>query len=80
MGGMAAAAGGTAVGYPFGSKLIEPALDKVFNPWYRQTWKDLGMGVSVYIPKSLIPSAVGGVFSSGIQEATGPNVQKEVEK
>ena len=79
-GGMAAAAAGTIIGFPVGSKLIESPVDKMLNPWYRQEWKDLGLGMSVYIPKSMLPSVLGGAASSAIQEATGPKVQQEVEK
>ena len=75
-GSMTGAAIGSAIGYPIGSK-IEGGLNNVFNPWYRQDWKDVGMGVSVWVPKNSIPSWVGSTGSSIVQEKFGPDIQKK---
>jgi filamentous hemagglutinin len=72
---MAGAALGTAIGFPIGSK-IEGSLNNVLNPWYRQEWKDVGMGMSIWMPKSPIPSWFGGIGSGAIQEIIGGTMQK----
>ncbi|MGZ9709676.1 hypothetical protein ACXX82_02505 [Glaciimonas sp. GNP009] len=74
-GSMTGAAIGTAIGYPIGSK-IEGGLNNVLNPWYRQDWKDVGMGVSKWAPKTPLPSWAGGAGSGGIQEVLEGLVQK----
>ncbi|MFJ3045274.1 hypothetical protein ACIPEN_05540 [Herbaspirillum chlorophenolicum] len=78
-GAMAGAAIGTAAGFLFGAK-IESGLGNVMNPWYRQQWKDIGLGMSIYIPKNSIPSWAGGIGSSIVQEKLGPIIQKKVEQ
>jgi len=77
-GAMAGAAVGTAMGFPIGSK-IEGSLGNVMNPWYRQEWKDIGMGISTWVPKSAIPSWAAGIGSSIVQEKFGPDIQKKIE-
>lgn len=77
-GAMAGAAVGTAIGYPIGSK-IEGRLNDVLNPWYRQEWQDIGMGISKYLPPSAIPSWVGGFGGGVIQEKAGGMVQNKVD-
>ena len=72
-GGMLGAAVGTVVGYGFGS-VVENYLSKVFNPWYRSQWKDLGFGISSAVPKSPIPSLLGGGVSAFGQEVTGNSI------
>ena len=72
------AAVGTMIGYPIGAK-VEGKFHDVLNPWYRQEWMDVGMGVSKYIPPSTIPSWVGGLGSGVIQEGTGSAVQNKVD-
>ncbi|MBU9264373.1 hemagglutinin repeat-containing protein, partial [Burkholderia multivorans] len=76
--GMAGAAVGTAIGYPLGSA-IEGGLNKMLNPWYRQEWQDIGMGISKYLPPSAIPSWVGGFGGGVIQEKAGGMVQNKVD-
>ena len=78
-GAMAGAVIGTAAGFLIGSK-IESSLGNVMNPWYRQQWKDIGMGMSVYVPKSSTPSWAGGIGSSIVQEKLGPIIQKKMEQ
>ncbi|WP_235212692.1 hemagglutinin repeat-containing protein, partial [Burkholderia paludis] len=75
---MAGAAVGTAIGYPIGAK-IEGKLNDVLNPWYRQEWVDVGMGVSKYVPPSVIPSWVGGFGGGVIQEKAGGMGQNKVD-
>lgn len=77
-GAMGGAAVGTAIGYPIGSK-VEGKLHDVLNPWYRQEWVDVGMGVSKYVPPSTIPSWVGGLGSGVIQEGAGAAVQNNAD-
>jgi len=77
-GAMAGAAAGTAMGFPIGSK-IEGSLGNMMNPWYRQEWKDVGMGMSVWVPKSAAPSWAGNAASGAVQEVTGTKVQKTAE-
>jgi|SRR5450830_323251 len=76
---MAGAAAGTAMGFPIGSK-IEGNLNNAFNPWYRQEWKEVGMGMSAWVPKSAAPSWAGNAGSGAIQELIGAKVQKTGEE
>jgi filamentous hemagglutinin len=71
---MAGAAIGTAIGFPVGSK-VEGSLNNLFNPWYRQEWKDVGAGVWAYVPKSPIPSWFGNAGSGTIREIIGGTIQ-----
>lgn len=68
--GMAGAAVGTTVGYGLGS-VIETGLNKVVNPWYRPQWQDLGLGISVAVPRNPLPSVGGTGISAFGQEITG---------
>jgi filamentous hemagglutinin len=77
-GAMGGAAVGTVIGYPIGSK-VEGKLNDVLNPWYRQEWVDVGMGVSKYVPPSAIPSWASGLGSGVIQEKAGATVQNNVD-
>lgn len=77
-GAMGGAAAGTVIGYPLGAK-VESHLDDVLNPWYRQEWRDLGMGISTYVPPSTIPSWTGGAIGGVIQEKAGGAAQDKVE-
>jgi len=70
---MVGAAAGTAIGFPLGSK-IEGSLNNVLNPWYRQEWKDVGMGI--FVSKNPVPSWVGGIISSGAQEFVNNKTQQ----
>jgi len=72
------AAAGTAVGYPFGAG-AEAGLNNVLNPWYRQQWKDIGMGISVSVPKNPIPSWTGGAIGGVAQEKAGGATQNRVD-
>ncbi|MEB0140697.1 MULTISPECIES: hypothetical protein [unclassified Undibacterium] len=73
-GAMIGAGVGTAIGYPIGSK-IEGSLNKVLNPWYRQDWKEVGMGMSAWVPKSPIPSWGGNIVGGAVQEGVGSGTQ-----
>jgi filamentous hemagglutinin len=77
-GAMTGAAVGTVLGYPAGVK-IESHLDDVLNPWYRQEWRDVGMGMSTYVPKNSIPSWFGGGGGGAVQEAAGQAVQNKLD-
>ncbi|WP_213764285.1 hypothetical protein [Caballeronia sp. dw_19] len=74
---MAGAAVGTAIGYPIGTK-IEGSLNNVLNPWYRQEWKEIGMGMSVPVPKNPVPSWSGATGAGVIQELGGGAAQNKV--
>jgi len=78
-GAMAGAAVGTAIGFPIGSK-IESSLNQALNPWYRPQWQDVGLEMSVWVPKNPLPSWFGGTLSSGAQEIVGNAAQQTVEK
>jgi filamentous hemagglutinin len=78
-GAMASAAVGTTIGYPLGAGIEKP-LNSVMNPWYRQQWKDVSMGMSVYVPKTPIPSWFGSMGAGAVQENAGDFVRKEMEK
>jgi filamentous hemagglutinin len=78
-GSMAGAAVGTVIGYSIGTR-TEGVLGNVFNPWYRSEWKEIGMGISSFVPKSPIPSWAGGVVGGGTQELLGGTTQKVLEK
>ncbi|WP_175689828.1 hemagglutinin repeat-containing protein [Burkholderia anthina] len=75
---MGGAAIGTVIGYPLGSK-VEGKLNGVLNPWYRQEWVDVGMGISKYVPPSVIPSWVGGALGGAAQEKTGAAAQYTID-
>jgi filamentous hemagglutinin len=75
---MAGAAAGTAIGYPIGAK-IEGSLNSVLNPWYRQEWKDVGMGISASVPKNALPSWFGGFGGGVVQEKIGGAAQTKIE-
>ena len=77
-GAMIGSAAGTVIGYPAGS-LISGKLNNVFNPLYRQEWKDIGTGVSAWVPKSPLPSWAAGAGSGLAQEIAGGVTQKTVE-
>lgn len=77
-GAMTGAAVGTVIGYPLGSK-FESKLQDILNPWYRQEWADVGMGVSKYVPPSTIPSWVGGALGGAAQARTGAAVQSKAD-
>ncbi|MCG1038417.1 hypothetical protein KQH52_01955, partial [Mycetohabitans sp. B7] len=76
---MGGAAVGTVIGYPIGAK-IEGKLNDVLNPWYRQEWVDVGMGMSKYVPPSTIPSWVGSALGGAAQETTGSAVQNRIDR
>ncbi|PUA18085.1 hypothetical protein [Glaciimonas sp. PCH181] len=78
-GGMAGAAAGTAIGYPIGSK-IKGSMNNVLNPWYRQDWQDVGMGISVWVPKSPIPSWFGTTAGNAAQEKLSDAIQNKVDE
>ncbi|SAL41121.1 filamentous hemagglutinin outer membrane protein [Caballeronia sordidicola] len=75
---MAGATAGTAIGYPIGAKL-EGSLNSVLNPWYRQEWKDVGMGISASVPKNAVPSWFGGFGGGVVQEKIGGATQNKFE-
>jgi len=77
-GAIIGSATGTVIGYPAGS-LISGKLNNVFNPWYRQEWKDIGTGMSAWVPKSPLPSWAAGAGSGLAQEIAGGVTQKAVE-
>ncbi|VVD93338.1 filamentous hemagglutinin [Pandoraea soli] len=62
--GMAGAAAGSLVGYGAGGK-VEGILNNKFNPWFRPEWVDWGLGVSKYVPPSILPS-VGGTVAGAV--------------
>ena len=61
---------GTAFGFGVGT-VTEGTLNGVLNPWYRQEWRDLGLGVSTFVPKSPLPSIFGTGASAFGQETIG---------
>jgi filamentous hemagglutinin len=77
-GAMGGAAVGTVVGYPIGSK-VKGRLHDVLNPWYRQEWVDVGMGVSKYVPPSTLPSWSGGAVGGIAQENVGAAMQNKID-
>jgi len=74
---MGGAVAGTIIGYPIGVAIEKP-LNSIMNPWYRQQWRDIGMGMSSYIPRNYLPSWIAG--SSAVQEITGSTVQQGLDK
>ncbi|MEM5330839.1 hypothetical protein VSR34_30180 [Paraburkholderia sp. JHI2823] len=75
---MGGAALGTAIGYPVGAKL-EGKLNDLLNPWYRQEWTDIGLGISKYVPPSMLPSWLGGSVGGLVQEKAGAAVQNKLD-
>ncbi|MCG1046291.1 MULTISPECIES: hemagglutinin repeat-containing protein [Mycetohabitans] len=76
---MGGAAVGTVIGYPIGAK-IEGKLNDVLNPWYRQEWVDVGMGMSKYVAPSKLPSWLGGAAGGAAQEKMGATVQNKLDE
>ncbi|MEW7313272.1 hemagglutinin repeat-containing protein [Buttiauxella gaviniae] len=74
-------AAGSAVGYGIGNKIVLPALDKVFNPaWKNYAWVDMGMGISKPLPLSPVPGMAGTATSSFATESTGQGVPKSIDE
>jgi filamentous hemagglutinin len=73
-GTMIVASAGTVIGYPIGA-VAQNYADKMLNPWYREQWKNLGNGVSKYIPPGMLPAWFGGGASSIAQEGAGAVIQ-----
>ncbi|WP_155675541.1 hypothetical protein [Burkholderia territorii] len=69
---------GTVIGYPLGFK-VEGKLNNVLNPWYRQEWVDIGMGVSKYVPPSMLPSWFGGAARGAAQEKMAATMQNKLD-
>ena len=68
---------------PFGATLagakIEGSLNNVFNPLYRQEWRDVGMGISAWVTPNAIPSWAANAGSGAVQTEIGGNVQNSME-
>lgn len=74
-------AAGSAVGYGIGNKIVSPALDKVFNPkWKNYSWVDTGMGISKPLPPSPVPGMAGAATSSFATESTGQGIPKSIDE
>lgn len=74
-------AAGSAVGYGIGNKIVLPALDKVFNPaWKNYAWVDMGMGIRKPLPLSPIPGMAGTATSSFATESAGQGVPKSIDE
>ncbi|NIA91069.1 VENN motif pre-toxin domain-containing protein [Rahnella sp. SAP-19] len=77
-------AAGSALGYGIGNKIVSPALDKVFNPvWKNYGWVDMGMGISKPLPWSPVPGITGNIFASGTTEfgvQGGPKAAELIKK
>ncbi|WP_244319973.1 VENN motif pre-toxin domain-containing protein [Enterobacter cancerogenus] len=72
---------GAAVGYGIGNKIVSPALDKVFNPtWKNYSWVDMGMGISKSLPPSPVPGMAGTATSSFATETTGQGIPKSIDE
>ncbi|MEN3755074.1 hypothetical protein ABC733_27750 [Mangrovibacter sp. SLW1] len=72
---------GSAVGYGIGNKIVSPALDKVFNPaWKNYSWVDMGMGISKPLPPSPVPRMAGTSTSSFATESTGQGIPKSIDE
>ncbi|MHA6831994.1 hemagglutinin repeat-containing protein [Ralstonia pseudosolanacearum] len=67
---MGGAALGTTVGFGLGTA-TENTMNKVLNPWYRAVWRNVGFGMSTFVPKSPLPAIFGTAASGFCQEATG---------
>ncbi|KVL37131.1 hypothetical protein WS96_09435 [Burkholderia sp. MSMB1835] len=75
---MGGAAVGAVIGYPLGAK-IEGKLDGALNPWYRQEWQEIGLGISKYVPPSMLPSWIGGALGGAAQEKVGAAAQNKID-
>ncbi len=74
-------AAGSAVGYGIGNKIVSPALDKVFNPkWKNYSWVDMGMGISKPLPPSPVPGMAGAATASFATESTGQGIPKSLDE
>lgn len=67
--GMTGAFLGSLIGYGAGSKL-EDILGEKLNPMYSPEWANLGLGVSAYVPKSVLPSLLGTTLGATGSEVT----------
>ncbi|UAN18758.1 hypothetical protein [Enterobacter asburiae] len=69
------------VGYGIGNKVVEPAMDEVFNPiWKNLGWDDIGMGISKPIQPSLWPSVAGATSGNSGGEFISNKVNDKIDK
>jgi filamentous hemagglutinin len=57
----------------------ESGLNKVVNPWYRPEWKDIGLGISVPVGESSLPSWAGAALGGLVQEKSGSAAQNKID-
>ncbi|ARD20050.1 VENN motif pre-toxin domain-containing protein [Edwardsiella piscicida] len=69
------------VAYGIGNKFVEPAMDEIFNPvWKNLGWDDIGMGISKPIQPSLWPSVAGTTSGTSGGEYISNKVNDKIDE
>lgn len=69
------------VAYGVGNKVVEPAMDEVFNPvWKILGWDDIGMGISKPVQSSLWPSVAGATSGTSGGEYISNKVNDKIDE
>nr|WP_251354459.1 VENN motif pre-toxin domain-containing protein [Klebsiella africana] len=69
------------VAYGVGNKVVEPAMDEVFNPvWKILGWDDIGMGISKPVQPSLWPSVAGATSGTSGGEYISNKVNDKIDE
>lgn len=69
------------VAYGVGNKIVEPAMDEVFNPvWKSLGWDDIGMGISKPVQPSLWPSVAGATSGTSGGEYISNKVNDKIDE
>ena len=69
------------VAYGVGNKVVEPAMDEVFNPvWKSLGWDDIGMGISKPVQPSLWPSVAGATSGTSGGEYISNKINDKIDE
>ena len=69
------------VAYGIGNKVVEPAMDEVFNPvWKNLGWGDIGMGISKPVQPSLWPSVAGATSGTSGGEYISNKINDKIDE
>ncbi len=67
--------------YGIGNKVVEPAMDEVFNPiWKNLGWDDIGRGISKPVQPNLWPSVAGATSGTSGGEYISNKVNDEIDE
>ncbi len=67
--------------YGIGNKVVEPAMDEVFNPiWKNLGWDDIGRGISKPVQPNLWPSVAGATSGTSGGEYISNKVNDKIDE